>query len=124
MQPPNWNEQNSQPYIPFPQQQQYWQNPQPYAQPPQQQYWQNQPNVINQYYLNPPPDYTWKAFLILFLYMLGYFPGLIINLVVLVAALGTKAQYGKAPGLGCLFLTLITPPSLLILAYLLLRFML
>jgi hypothetical protein len=69
--------------------------------------WQNQPPVINQYYLTPPPDYTWKAFLIIFLYFLGYFPGLIVNFVVIVQALGTKAQYGKAPGLGCLVLVLI-----------------
>lgn len=52
-------------------------------------------------------DYTGKAVLTLFLYCLGYVPGLIANLVWLVLAIGDRDRYGEAPGLGCLVVLLI-----------------
>ncbi len=97
-----------------------WQGYSPYGQ--NQQYdpnWQSHPVIIqNQYYLTPPPDYTWKAFFLVFFYFCGYVPALIVNIVLLVKALGTKSQYGEAPGLGCLIVTLVAPPLLFILAFL------
>lgn len=97
-----------QPYYPSPDEQ-----PQgPYYQ--QQQYGPGYPPVIYQVvYQQPPlepPDYTASAFLILFLYWLGYLPGLIVNIFKLMQAFETQAQYGRAPGLGCLLMTLVAPP--------------
>lgn len=95
-----------QPYDPSPEEQQQWTH---YQQP----YGPGYPPVIYQVvYQQPalePPDYMGSAFLILFLYWLGYFPGLIVNIFKLMQAFETQAQYGRAPGLGCLLMTLVAP---------------
>jgi hypothetical protein len=100
--------------------------PQPpyhYPQYPQNDpYWQHRPLIINQYYLHPPRrprNYTRSAFRLLSLYPFGYFPALIANIILIIKALGTKARYGRAPGLGCLIATLITSTVLFIFIFLL-----
>jgi hypothetical protein len=116
-----------------------WQNPSgqynqpppynPYAQgyaPPNQfappPYQQNQPPLyynVNQYFVAPPPEYTGKAVIVLILYFLAYIPGLIVNIVFLAEASRTKAQYGSAPGMGCLVALLILPLIALVCFFLL-----
>ncbi len=86
-------------------------------------YQQNQPPIfynVNQYIMAPPPDYTGKAVIVLILYFLAYLPGLIVNIVFLAEASRTKAQYGSAPGMGCLIATLILPLIAIVLFFLLL----
>lgn len=56
-------------------------------------------------YYPPPPrvrDYTASATLILLLYFLGWFPGLIFNLIKLLIAAFEMGSYDQVEGLGCL----------------------
>ncbi len=71
------------------------------------------------------PTYTGKAFFVLVLYFCGYFPGLIANIICLLQALDTKAQFGRYPyGLGCLTFLLIMFTVGLVAIFLLMYFML
>ncbi len=54
------------------------------------------------------PTYTGKAFLAFVLYFCGYFPGLVVNIALLLSALDTKDRFGRSPdGLGCLVALLL-----------------
>ncbi len=52
-------------------------------------------------------DYTTAAFLILVLYLLGWFPGFICNLLKLLIAAFEKDAYDYVEGFGCLVWLLI-----------------
>jgi hypothetical protein len=61
-------------------------------------------------YRNSPPshrDYTTAAVLILVLYILGWFPGLVFNLIKLLQALFERGAYERVSGFGCLVALLL-----------------
>jgi hypothetical protein len=54
------------------------------------------------------PGYSGKAFLAFILYFCGYFPGLVVNIALLISALDTKDRFGRSPdGLRCLVAMLL-----------------
>lgn len=75
-------------------------------------------------YRQYPPsyrDYTAAATLILVLYLLGWFPGLVFNVIKLLQALFERDAYDHVSGFGCLVALLIVcgagPLLLLAFAY-------
>ena len=102
MQPYNNYPQNGQPHYYYPQGTQQYQQCPPYSQNMQQ--WPNQDLLIQAL----TPDYTGKAIAVFILYLFGYLPGLICNIIFLVSASSMKKQFGQAPrGMSLLIILLI-----------------
>ncbi len=64
------------------------------------------------------PNYTGKAIVVFILYFCGYLPGLICNIVLLIAALSTMGQFKRTPrGMTLLIILLVLGLGLPLLAF-------